>query len=116
VIRAFVASVLLSAVLTACASNQGTIGAVLAQEPDGRLWVRDVPDGLAAEKAGLAPGDEILLVEGMDVRQMDVKAVHAALSGEVGTKVRLTLIRNEEVLRVTLTRTPAKKRLPTKLR
>jgi len=111
VIRGVVASTLLATALAACAANQGTIGAVLAQDPDGRLWVREAPEGLAADKAGLEAGDEILLVEGMDVRQMDAKAVHQALSGEVGSKVRLTLIRNEEVLRVTLMRTPAKKRL-----
>jgi carboxyl-terminal processing protease len=111
VIRASLVILFFAMVLAACASNQGTIGAVLAQEPDGRLWVREAPEGLAADKAGLEAGDEILLVEGMDVRQMDVKAVHEALSGEVGSKVRLTLIRDEEVLRVTLTRTPAKRRL-----
>src|SRR5512140_648254 len=48
----------------ACAAEQGTIGAVLGQRPDGRLFVRDVPPLLAARKSGLLPGDEILLIDG----------------------------------------------------
>jgi carboxyl-terminal processing protease len=95
---------------TACAPPQGTIGAVLAQRPDGRLFVHEVPEGLAANKAGLHEGDEILLVEGVDVRALAPKELHAALSGDVDSKVRLTLVRGEEVLRLTLKRTPAKRR------
>lgn len=94
-----------------CAGTQGTVGAVFAQKDDGRLIVHEVPEGLAADKAGLQEGDEILLVEGIDVRQLDAKALHENLSGEVGTTVRLTVVRGEEVLRLTLKRTPAKKRV-----
>lgn len=93
-----------------CAGTQGTVGAVFAQQDDGRLIVHEVPEGLAADKAGLRAGDEILLVEGIDVRQLDAKALHKHLSGDVGTTVRLTVVRGEEVLRLTLKRTPAKKR------
>lgn len=93
----------------ACAPPQGTVGAVFAQQDDGRLIVHEVPKGLASDKAGLREGDEVLLVEGMDVRSLDAKALHSTLSGEVGTPVRLTLLRGEEVLRVTLKRTPAKR-------
>ncbi|MCC6901666.1 MAG: PDZ domain-containing protein [Polyangiaceae bacterium] len=99
------------ALTTACAAPQGTVGAVLAQQSDGRLLVHEAPKGLAAEKAGLAPGDEILLIDGMDVRRLDDKALHRALSGEVGSSVKLTVLRGEEVLRVTLKRTAARKRL-----
>lgn len=93
----------------ACASNQGTVGAVLAQKPDGRLFVHEAPKGLAAEKAGLREGDEILLVDGTDVRGMDQRTLHAALAGEVGTRVKLTVLRGEDIVRVTLERTPAKR-------
>ena len=104
--------ILFSCVLAlSCAPQQGTIGAVLAQQTDGSLYVRDVPPGLAADKSGLKPGDQILLIEGMDVRMMDDKQVHRALSGDVGTSVKLTVIRGEEVLHVTVKRTPAR-RLP----
>jgi C-terminal processing protease CtpA/Prc len=93
-----------------CGPDKGTIGAVLAQDARGHLVVHEVPDGLAADKQGLQPGDEILTIDGMDVRMLDTKTVHQVLSGDVGDPVKLTVIRGEEVLRVTVKRTPAKSR------
>lgn len=94
----------------ACGPRRGTIGAVLGQRSDGRVFLREVPPGLAAHKAGLRENDELLLIEGRDVRQMTEQEIHQALSGEVGEPVRLTLVRGSEVIRVTLQRTPARKR------
>lgn len=91
----------------ACASEEGTIGALLGQRADGRLFVRDVPATLAAARGGLEPGDEILLVDGKDVRTLDSAALHRALSGEVALPVKLTVVRRDAVFRVTLARTPA---------
>jgi carboxyl-terminal processing protease len=96
--------------LAACAPSRGTIGAMLAQKPDGRLVVREVPKGLAADQAGLEPGDEILLVDGVDVRRYDEKALHEKLSGEIGSTVKLTVLRGEEIRHVVLRRTPAGRR------
>jgi C-terminal processing protease CtpA/Prc len=101
--------VALASPLGACGPNKGTIGAVLAQDADGRLYVREVPPGLAAERADLRPKDEILLIDGHDARAMGVRGVHDALEGKVGEPVKLTLVRDGEILRVTLKRTPAKK-------
>jgi len=102
--------------LAACEAPRGTIGAVIAQDGEsGRLFVRDVPPGLAADKAGVKRGDEILLIDGLDVRAMTPQQIHAALSGEVDATVKLTLVRGERVLRVTVKRTEARrllKRLP----
>ena len=93
-----------------CAPGKGTIGAVIAQdESSGRLFLRDVPEGLAAAHAELKAGDEILLIDGLDVRTMDPKQIHGVLVGEVDSTVKLTLIRNEQVLRVTLKRTQARR-------
>lgn len=103
----------LPAVILGCVAQHGTIGAVIAQEPDtGRLFLRDVPPGLAADRAGLKTGDEILLIDGVDVRVMDSKQIHSVLSGDVDAPVKLTVVRGEQVLRVTLKRTEAKKLLP----
>ncbi len=103
----------LAIVLCACAAQHGTIGAVIAEEPDtGRLFLRDVPPGLAAARAGLKSGDEILLIDGVDVRAMDSRQIHAMLSGEVDDQVKLTVVRGEQVLRATLKRTEAQKLLP----
>jgi len=106
--RATLTVALLTALIVACAPQRGTIGAILAQDRDGHLFVRETPRDLAAANAGVRPGDEILLIDGKDARAMDDKSVHEALSGEVGTVVKLTLIRDGEIVRVTLERTPAR--------
>ena len=91
-----------------CAPSRGTIGAVIVQDSDsGRLFLREVPASLAAGQAKLKPGDEILLIDGLDVRRLDPEQVNAALSGEVDSPVKLTVIRQEQVLRVTMKRTEA---------
>ena len=101
---------LLLALLASCTPSKGTIGAVIAQEGDsGRLILHDVPPDLAAGKASLKAGDEILLIDGVDVRAMSSKQVHAALSGDVDSPVKLTLVRDEQVIRVTLKRTEARR-------
>jgi C-terminal processing protease CtpA/Prc len=65
---------------------------------------------LAAGKAGLQPGDELILIDGRDVRDLDERGVHQALGGNVGDPVKLTLLREGRVIRVTLRRTaPPKK-------
>ena len=103
-------SLLVCPLLSDCAARKGTIGALIAEdEESGRLFLREVPPGLAAARANLKPGDEILLIDGLDVRRMDARQVHAALVGEVDSTVRLTLIRDEQVLRVTLKRTEAQR-------
>jgi carboxyl-terminal processing protease len=104
------AALALLVLCAACAAERGTIGAVLAQQPNGELHVREVPEKLAADKSGLREGDQILLIDGMDVRGLSSDAVHQALSGDVGEPVKLTIVRGEEVLRITVRRTPAKKR------
>ena len=101
-----------------CGADRGTIGALIAQTPDQRLVLRDVPPNLAAARAGLQPGDEILLIDGRDVRELDARGVHQALSGNVGDPVKLTLLRvegnpphqAERVVRVTLHRSPRPKK------
>lgn len=90
-----------------CAPEHGTIGALLAQRDDHTLFVREAPEGLAAARAGVEAGDELLLIDGRDVRSMSPEQVHRALSGEVGETVKLTLVRGDRVFRVTLSRSKA---------
>jgi C-terminal processing protease CtpA/Prc len=103
----FFATIACLAGVHGCVQDTGTIGALLGQRPDGRLFVRDTPKGLAASRQGILPGDEILLIDGRDVRQMGEHELYRNLSGDVGTTVKLTLIRGDSVIRVTLARTPA---------
>lgn len=107
--RAALGGLLLALAGGACAAERGTIGAVLSQDAQRRLFVRDTPDGLSAERHGVAPGDEILLIDGRDVRGMSQDQVHGALAGEVDEPVKLTLLRGTQVLRVTLRRTMARR-------
>jgi C-terminal processing protease CtpA/Prc len=105
------ATVVLLAVLAfggavGCVAEAGTIGAVLGQTSNRELVLRDVPPSLAAGKAGLQPGDQLLLIDGRDVRELDERGVHQALSGDVDAPVKLTLLREGRVIRVTLKRTP----------
>lgn len=90
----------------ACAAPRGTIGAMLGRRAGGELTIRDVPPGLAADSAGLQPGDRILLIEGVDARTLDAAELHALLGGPVGTRVSLTVERGREVLRLKVLRTP----------
>jgi C-terminal processing protease CtpA/Prc len=90
-----------------CASRPGSIGAVLGQsKTDGRVTVRETPPGYPAARAGLLPGDEVLLIDGRDVRSMSPETVHLALEGDIGTTVHLTLLRAGKIERVALIRAP----------
>lgn len=93
----------------ACAGNppRGTIGAVLLRKGDGRVYIRDVPEHLAAYRAGIRAGDELLLIDGQDVRRFTDDDLRRSLSGLVGEPVKLTLARGDEVLRVTVKRSIA---------
>lgn len=107
--RAYGMLVLLALSVSCAAPTKGTIGAVLGHTSEGRLYLRDVPAGLAAEQAGLRAGDELLLIDGLDVRQLDSAEVHRLLSGEVGASLNLTVLRGEEIVRVQLLRTAARR-------
>jgi carboxyl-terminal processing protease len=88
-------------------SRPGSIGAVLGQSrSDGRVTIRETPRGFPAAQAGLTPGDEVLLIDGRDVRGMSPEAIHLALEGDVGTMVQLTLLRAGKIERVALRRAP----------
>jgi len=102
----------LALILLGCAAQRGTIGAVLGQGADGKLTVREVPKGLGAEKAGLQPGDQILLIDGIDVRTLDERGLQELLTGEVEQPVKLTVVRGKEVLHVTVLRTAARRWRP----
>jgi S1-C subfamily serine protease len=92
-LTSFVASGGVAAV--ACGGSAGgSIGAVLGKRHgDGRVYVRDVPAGMTGAEAGLEPGDEIVAIDGRDVRTMSTEDVQGALRGKIGTTVVLTVDR-----------------------
>jgi C-terminal processing protease CtpA/Prc len=72
----------------------GSVGAILSRHNETHaLTVREAPPGLAAEKAGLEPADEILMIDGHYVRDLTMNEVTSLLRGEVGSWVELTIVR-----------------------
>jgi C-terminal processing protease CtpA/Prc len=94
-----------AAALWSCSPRNGTIGAVLAQsKTDGTVRVREVPAALGSARAGLEPGDEVLLVDGFDVRILSPQRLHEALEGPVGSTVRLTVLHRGTIARLEVVR------------
>jgi carboxyl-terminal processing protease len=91
--------------MAACAPSTGSIGAILAKShADGTVRVREVPLGLAASRAGVERDDEVLLVDGYDVRALSPERLHELLEGPIGSTVRLTLLRGGQIARVEIVR------------
>lgn len=86
-------SVALFCLLAACSSAPGTIGATLGKQPDGRLFVRAVPPGQGAAQAGLEVDDEIVAIDGKDVRGLTPEEVRQAVRGDLGSTMVLTVVR-----------------------
>ena len=74
------------------------IGITIMQQEDGYIAVIKVePSGPAAE-AGLLPGDVIKAVAGQDIASLDMEQIKSMVKGNEGTKVKLQLLRGEEIL------------------
>jgi carboxyl-terminal processing protease len=94
-------------VMVACASSApGTIGALLGQRTDGRLFVRGAPPGQGAERAGLEVEDEILAIDGRPVKEMSQEDVRRAVRGDVGSTLTLTIERAGQRRDVKVERSP----------
>ena len=83
------------------------MGAVLGKNNrDGRLYVREVPPDMGAAKVGLQAGDEVTGIDGKAVSSMTPDEVHVALAGAVGTKVKVTVVREGQTLTFEIERGP----------
>ncbi len=108
-VRALVPFVVLATatLVQACSPSTGSVGAILGKDVhSGRLYVREVPPGLAAALAGVRDGDEILAIDGTPVADMPPGEVHVRLEGSVGSKVTLLVLRDGLTRKVEVTRTP----------
>jgi carboxyl-terminal processing protease len=65
-----------------------------------------MPPGEGAERAGLAIDDEILAIDGKDVRAMTEEEVRRAVRGDVGSTIVVTIRRGQETREVKVVRTP----------
>ena len=102
----------------ACASTPqvGSIGVVLGRDGESKdVFVREAPEG--ADESGdgrqLIPGDQLVMVDGVYVRELTTKDLRARLRGEVGSLVVVTVLRGSEVLRFKVKRTVLKSRFST---
>ena len=92
---------------TGCGSTQtGSIGAVVGRQPDKRYFIRTVPRGMAGAKAGLEVDDELVAIDGKDVRGMSTEDLVNALRGDVGSTVVLTVMRRGEKREIKVERGP----------
>ncbi len=94
---------------SACASSPdaGSIGAILGRDEESKaVYVRDVPE--AAGEVDLLAGDEIVMIDGVYVRDLPTQELRRRLRGEPGSRVKLTLLRGTAVVRVEIVRTPLK--------
>lgn len=101
----FTCLTILTTVFLACGSQRGTVGIRFGRDLHGNLFARDVPAGLGAANAGVRAGDQVILIDGRDVRSLSDEAIHSILGGERGTRVRVTVLRGEEALRFSVERT-----------
>ena len=102
-------------VIGACASPlPGTIGALLGKRTDGRLFVRGIPPGQGADRAGLEIDDEIVAIEGQSVKEMSEEDVRKAVRGNVGSALILTVDRAGQKRDVKVQRSPILAEKPAK--
>ncbi len=97
----------LAVTITGCAAGTGSVGAMLGKDNHtGKLFVREVPPAMAAAKAGLRDGDEVIAIDTIPVGEMSPQEVHQRLSGKVGTKVVLLIVRDGTMERIEVVREP----------
>lgn len=83
----------------------GGVGLLITMDKDHKLTVVSPFKGTPAYRAGIAPGDQILRIDGRDTADMDLNEAAALMQGEPGTQVVLLLYRpGGSTWEVTLTR------------
>lgn len=81
------------------------IGVEIKFDPDsGLIGVKRLIPGGAAEKAGLAAGDQILKIDGRSYKGKAMREVVDAIRGREGDSVSLTVLRDDKVFTRTIAR------------
>lgn len=66
---------------------------------DGKLYINEVSEGNPSDKADVRPGDEIVGVNGIDIRDKDRSEISQLLRGPKGTEVSVSLLRDGSMLK-----------------
>lgn len=80
------------------------IGIVVA-ELEGKLTIMEVIPLTPSERAGIQVGDILLKIDGESIKEKEADFMVSKLRGEENTKVRLELMRNNQLYQVDLERT-----------
>ncbi len=81
------------------------IGVTVSKDPETEgILVAAVSPGGPAESAGILTGDILIKADGQDLKVLDLDAAVDLISGEKGTSVDITLLRNGEEMNVTVER------------
>ena len=75
-----------------------------ADMESGRVTVISPIADSPAEKAGIKSGDKIIKVDGIEYTAEDINRISDFIKGEAGTDVTLTILRNEDIFDITVTR------------
>ena len=74
------------------------IGTEIIQYSDLKVEIKDVYENGPAFKAGLKPGDIIIKVDDVDVREKNLSDISKLVKGKSGTTVKITILRESEEL------------------
>lgn len=78
---------------------------VTVQNENGKMVVINVEKDSPAYNAGFKYGDNIIKINDISIENMDISQVGEMLRGQIGTKVKVTILRdNDEILEFNLTR------------
>ncbi len=77
-------------------------------EESNELYVRDVASSSPPGAPGLMVGDEIVMIDGVFVRGLSKNDLRLAMRGQVGSTVRVTVVRGGQVEHLTIKRTAIK--------
>lgn len=81
------------------------VGITVSPREDGKgIDIIQVEPAGSAVEAGILPGDIIVEVEGQEAAPLGVNGIAEIIRGEEGTKVTITVLRNEERLTFTMPR------------
>lgn len=77
--------------------NLAKIGIFLEQK-DGKTLIKDFYEGSTSDKSGLEKGDIILKVDNKKVDNFSISEIISLLQGQVGSKVKIEVLRNNKNL------------------